>query len=129
MNNFCFNGVVRDNPEKLTISGKEYIAFVLSQSDDHTLVPFFATGKVADKLMRIARIGNSIEVQGKFVSELKYYEDKAFIRLYLVVEKASKINSPRIEFTENVVLEKLLSLYDTEDLLKEFRKKGKKDDK
>lgn len=128
MNNFCFSGVVRDNPEKIEINGKEYVSFVLTQNNN-VLIPVFASGVVADKLIRIARVGNTIEVQGKFASESKMYEGRVFLRLYLVVEKASKIHSPKIEFSENVVIEKLLSLYDTENLLRDLRKKGKNDDK
>ena len=126
MNTFFINGVVRERPKEIVVDGERYLSLVVVLKESHTILPIYAKGdSLVKKITRLGAIGAEVEVQGKFTTTEKYYEGRTYIRLYLICEKFARIKAPKVKFDANIVIEKMLGIYDTEDLLKEFRKKAR----
>lgn len=131
MNIFSVNGIVRDRPSEILLDGEPYLAFTIVQDSGKFILPVYAKGeKLTKRIKRLAIIGTSVEINGKIATTYKYYEGKVYVRVFFVIEKFTRTAAPKIQFRDNIVIEKILALNDTEDLLKVFRRKGKsKDDK
>ena len=127
MNSFQLNGYMRDQPEEMMFQNGKVMAFNLTQDNGKLNVPIYlTTPTLINYVTKKCVIGCELEVQGRIATQWYIRDSKVFNRPFFIAEKIKRTNLPKVSFGKNVIMSKLLDVYDPDDLLKNYRKAEKK---
>lgn len=127
MNSFQLNGYMRDQPEEMMFQNGKVMAFNLTQDNGKLNVPIYlTTPTLINYVTKKCVIGCELEVQGRIATQWYIRDSKVFNRPFFIAEKIKRTNLPKVSFGKNVIMSKLLDVYDPDDLLKNYRKADKR---
>jgi len=127
MNSFQLNGYMRDQPEEMMFQNGKVMAFNLTQDNGKLNVPIYlTTPTLINYVTKKCVIGCELEVQGRIATQRYIRDSKVFNRPFFIAEKIKRTNLPKVSFGKNVIMSKLLDVYDPDDLLKNYRKADKR---
>lgn len=121
VNTFNVIGYIKTKLQVAYVNEYVYIAFLLE--NDKAILPIYCKEAVANYILNNVEVGTKIKIVGEFKTQIS--EDKN-IKLYLYAKSCKILQAKPIQFSKNVVINAIIEDYDTEDLLKTFRKANKK---
>lgn len=125
MTTFQATGTIRDLPEE--IEGK--IGFVIISDDGKTVLPVFVEeSKLQKRVVRELIVGAKVEISGQLKSTVHLLDGHHMIRMWLVADKITIIRRAIVQFKRNIILNKLLDMYDLDNLYRVYKHKGEKNE-
>lgn len=137
MNQFFFNGYMRDDPVVIGVDGFAYLGFILTNDNGKLNIPIFVkTPQLIKKVKNNGRVGIYCEVQGEFETKTRLNENDytANVQLFLVASEIKFEPKIAVRFKNSVVLEHILNSVSTDEIynywtkIAKTRKKKKKED-